>query len=148
MKIHFICTGNSYRSRLAEAYLNSKQINGIEAFSSGTGIDKRNGPIGWPAERILQKTGLSLFMSPSSIQTTKKLLDSGDFTVFMDESHFKYAERLGFSAKNYEIWEIPDFSLEIIEDFKGYDRDIEFMKISENTFKVIKEKVDELVKKL
>jgi protein-tyrosine-phosphatase len=35
MRVHFVCTGNLYRSRMAEAYLRSKAIPGLEVTSSG-----------------------------------------------------------------------------------------------------------------
>ncbi len=36
MTIHFICRGNSFRSIIAEAYLNSLKINDLVVFSSGS----------------------------------------------------------------------------------------------------------------
>jgi protein-tyrosine-phosphatase len=36
MTIHFICRGNAFRSIIAEAYLESLQIAGLKAMSSGT----------------------------------------------------------------------------------------------------------------
>ena len=36
MIIHFICRGNSFRSIIAEAYLNSLEVKGWSVFSSGT----------------------------------------------------------------------------------------------------------------
>jgi len=39
--IHFVCTGNVYRSRLAEVYCASMSISGIRVISSGiaAGLD-------------------------------------------------------------------------------------------------------------
>ena len=36
MIIHFICRGNSFRSIIAEAYLNSLKINDLVVLSSGS----------------------------------------------------------------------------------------------------------------
>jgi protein-tyrosine-phosphatase len=36
MRVHFICRGNVYRSRIAEAYLKSLELEGLEVLSSGT----------------------------------------------------------------------------------------------------------------
>src|SRR5262247_385621 len=36
MLIHFICRGNSFRSIIAEAYLNSLKFKNLKAISSGT----------------------------------------------------------------------------------------------------------------
>lgn len=38
--IHFVCRGNNFRSRLAEAYLNSKKLPGIKVISSGIEAEK------------------------------------------------------------------------------------------------------------
>lgn len=39
MKIHFICRGNVLRSLIAETYLRSLQLQGVEVMSSGTNVD-------------------------------------------------------------------------------------------------------------
>ena len=145
MTVHFICTGNSFRSRLAEAYLNSKQLKNIKVISSGTATNKRNGPIGWPTERIFQNTDLTLFMSPISIQTTKELLDKGDLTIFMKQNHYDFAKSLGFLSQNYQIWDVEDL---IFSDYDGENKDMKIINASEEIFKIIKGKVDELAQNL
>src|ERR1035437_2585277 len=131
MTVHFICTGNSYRSRLAETYLNSKKINNIKAISSGINAEQT---IGWIALRIIQNNKLSSYLLTSCQQTTGKLLKEGDFTVFMEEEHHKFCKNLGFSSNNYEIWGIHDILSEISEEEK--------IKQSDKTFAEIKNKVD------
>ena len=44
MTIHFICTGNIYRSRLAEAYCASKRVAGLCVLSSGIGTKLKESP--------------------------------------------------------------------------------------------------------
>jgi protein-tyrosine-phosphatase len=43
MTIHFICTGNIYRSRLAETYCASKGVPGLFVSSSGIGTKLNRG---------------------------------------------------------------------------------------------------------
>jgi protein-tyrosine-phosphatase len=137
MLVHFVCTGNSYRSRLAEAYLSSKQIPDMFSISSGIRV---NNFLSWVALRIIQNNNLP---DPSLIacrQTTKELLEKGDFTVFLEEEHFEFCKKIGFTSKKYEIWNIKDLPLGIT--------DIERIKISEQAFNAIRENVDKLILKL
>lgn len=137
MTVHFVCTGNSYRSRLAETYLNSKKINNIKAISSGINTDQT---ISWIALRIIQNNKLFSHLSASCQQTTGKLLKKGDFTVFMEEKHYKFCENLGFLSNNFEIWGIHDLLPEMSEEEK--------IKQSDKTFAEIKKKVDKLVSRV
>ena len=149
MKIHFVCTGNVYRSRLAEAYLKSKQLPDVEVSSSGilAQLDYDiNGPIGWVAMRILQNQKLIPYMSNMSTQTTPELLDTADLIIFMKGNHHTFSKNeLGFVKENYEIWDIPD-----IDDLPGFENftDMDAITASEQTFRDIKEKVEDLVKRL
>ncbi len=149
MTIHFVCTGNVYRSRLAEAYLNSKQLSKIHVSSSGilAKIDyPTNGPIFWGAMRLLQKYNLIPFMSPMPQQTTLALLQGADRIIFMRGNHHQFSrDELGWIGENFEIWDIPD-----LDDLPGFE-DLSAVNVidqTEKTFTDIQEKVDVLVKKL
>src|SRR3990172_2322262 len=137
MIIHFVCTGNAYRSRLAEAYVNSKNLEEISAISSGIAPDTY---MSWLAIRIIQKKNLAKPASAFCQHTTDELLKKGDFTVFMEDHHYDYAKNLGFNSDKYEIWDIPDLP-------PGID-DNERIKITEETFEKIKTKTDDLLKRL
>ena len=149
MKIHFVCTGNVYRSRLAEAYLNSKQLPNIEADSSGIFANENyefHGPIYWSAMRLIDRKHLAPFMSRMSTQTTLDLLHSADLIIFLKGNHHEFSKNeLGFIKENYEIWDIPD-----LDDEPNYDilSDENILRISERTFTTIQEKVDDLVERL
>lgn len=151
MLIHFICRGNSYRSRLAEAYLNSKQIQGLNIISTGITASKNiNGPISWPAARIAKRNNLINFMFPSWRETTKDLLNKSDLVVFMTKHHLDFCrENLNFGSHNYEVWEIGDLEKYGLRDCgESYQEDLKIMEMSDMTFNEIKKKVDELVLKL
>ncbi len=86
LSIHIVCTGNIYRSRLAEAYLKAKQLPYLSFSSSGTEVtlaSKENGPISWYAMRLMSKYHLIPFMSFFSQQTTVQLLRQADIVIFM-----------------------------------------------------------------
>lgn len=145
MIVHFVCVGNVYRSRLGEAYLNSKQLKGIKAISSGLAADRNSrGPISWYAQRLIQKNNLVNYESPNWQKTTRELLQKGDLTIFMGKAYFEYCKNnLNFSSQKYEIWNIPDVDNASFAKGEAY-----VMEISERTFEDIKHKVDELVNKL
>ncbi len=137
MIIHFICTGNSYRSRLAEAYLNSKNLPNIKTISSGINPDKF---ISWITLRIIQQNGLSDYISSSCQKTTKQLLKKGDFTVFMTSEHYKFCKNnLGFNSLSFEAWDIYDLPPKI--------DDIERIKLSEETYRKIKKNIETMLAK-
>ncbi len=119
MKIHFVCTANTFRSRLAEAYLNSKKIPGISASSSGIEATKNeNGPISWYAQRIIEQNKLVPFEKLTWTQSTKELLESQDIVIFMQKWHFDQAvAKFKFMGKNCKIWDIEDVThKEYLED--------------------------------
>jgi len=151
MIIHFICKGNVYRSRLAEAYLNSRQLPNLKSFSSGIiAATNGNGIISWYAQRIIEKENLVLFESPGWQQTTKEILAQADFTVFMLEEFYDHCrQKLGFTPKNYEIWDIKDIG-EFLLSSTGMlpINEMENIQASEETFKLIKEKIDDLISRL
>lgn len=149
MNIHFVCTGNVYRSRLAEAYLNSKQLPNIEATSSGVlaAINYDfHGPIYWAAMRLIEQYHLAPFMSPMSTQTTLELLHNADLIIFMKGNHHEFSKRqLGFLKENFEVWDIPD-----LDDLPEYYSmtDAKMLDATEQTFTLIRKEVDKLSKRL
>ena len=142
MTIHFVCRGNTYRSRLAETYLNSKGLPDIKAISSGIEADNNfSGSITWYVQRIIQKNHLQNFAKPMWQETTKKLLNNTDFTVFMQKDIYNYcSSNLGFNNKNFEVWEINDLT-------EAYDTDEEKIKETERIYLEIKQRVDNLLAK-
>jgi protein-tyrosine-phosphatase len=110
MNVHFVCVGNSYRSRLAEAVLNALAISGMRATSSGThASDNENGPISWYGARLLKNHGLIPFMSPSWTQTTPSMLAAAGLVVFMADGCRRWcSEQLGHAGTDCEVWQVAD----------------------------------------
>lgn len=142
MIIHFVCLGNVYRSRLAEAYFNSKKIDGIEVISSGINASENgNRPISWLTQRLFEVDKLVPFQKSNWTQTTKQLLNSAGLTIFFDKKYYQYCvENFRFNSSNFEIWEIADLDGNINDHG-------EKIKKTEETFELIRQKVDDLIER-
>ena len=110
MTVHFICTGNIYRSRLAEAYCASKGVPGLCVLSSGIGTKLNRGiPIASYAARALRERGLEHFAAPSWQQTTATLVRASDVLVFMERAQYRFCKDwLDPVRQTVETWDIPD----------------------------------------
>jgi protein-tyrosine-phosphatase len=151
MLIHFICTGNVYRSRLAEACLNAKQLPGVSATSSGirASLDE-NGPITWFAEDILDRRGLLQFTASTWTQTDAESLAAADHIVFMMEEHRSFCEQnFLVDGRQLSVWGVPDLDIVQIPATAGPDeRDALLLLAAEHTFERISALVDALVLEL
>ena len=110
MKIHFVCTGNVYRSRLAEAWCASRQIPGIEVSSSGIAAGRESpAPISPWAAAELDRHGLASFAARHWQRTTPELIAASDVVVFMESKHREFCrEWVEPGRQRIEIWEIED----------------------------------------
>jgi protein-tyrosine-phosphatase len=138
MTIHFICTGNIYRSRLAEAYCASKGVQGLSVSSSGIGTKLNRGiPIAVYAVRVLRERGIERFAAPSWQQTTAALIRASDVLVFMEREHYNFCtDWLDPVRQTVEIWDIPDV---------GPVDAASVMTKVEQTFEMIRARTDKLL---
>lgn len=145
INIHFVCTGNIYRSRLAEAYLNSKQLPDIKVNSSGVEAGKSEQvDITWYTLKIIEKNNLLPFISPTFQKTNESLLSKADMIIFMTKYHYDYCvTNLNYNSTNYEIWGVEDMTAKILS--MGTE---ETIAEASKTFQLIKNKVDNFVENL
>jgi protein-tyrosine-phosphatase len=138
MTIHFICTGNIYRSRLAEAYCASKGLPGLRVASSGIGTALNGGvPIAPYAARVLNERGLECFAAPSWQQTTATLVQTSDVLVFMEREHQRFCEDwIEPIRQRVEVWDIQDV---------GPVDAAEIMNKVERTFEMIRQRTEMLL---
>ena len=110
MRIHFICTGNIYRSRLAEAYCASRCVPGTHIFSSGIGAGANGDAAISPyAADLLTQYGLNSYAAPGWQRTTADLVHASDVLVFMETEHRRFCESwLEPARQKFEVWEIED----------------------------------------
>jgi len=110
MIIHFICTGNMYRSRIAEACCASKCLKGLQVRSSGIGTAFNGGGAISPyAAQVLHEYGIERFASPLWKQTTAASVRDSDVLIFMEPQHEQFCRAwIDYARHLVEVWNIPD----------------------------------------
>jgi protein-tyrosine-phosphatase len=148
MRVHFICNGNAYRSRMAQAYFQSLHT-GIEAISSGTRADKsrdRNVPVvvDFTAD-FLRRHGVDPSgLNPHPVQLTQEMLQKGDVTVVINDIALDLAKKVVTLPTDVRVWDISDVEE---QDAKG-EEVLERGAHTERIFVKIKQNVDELAREL
>ena len=111
MKIHFICRGNVLRSIIAETYLDSLRLAGLEVSSSGVLVDYAN-----PSEQGFFANTISLlalhdiagFAKSKPDQLIQDRVVGQDITVCMNRRVFDEAiEKVALPIDTI-IWDITD----------------------------------------
>jgi len=112
MNIHFICRGNVFRSLIAETYLHSLQLSGIDAISSGTNVNWDD-----PQEKeyfantltLLERHGIKEFAKTTPEQLTQDRIDTHhDVIVLMNQRVIDEARNITTLPGNIKNWNIID----------------------------------------
>jgi protein-tyrosine-phosphatase len=138
MRIHFICTGNIYRSRLAEAYCTYRCSPGIHVFSSGIAAGKNGDALISPyAAEVLNQFDLGPFASAKWQRTTEELVRASDVLVFMESEHRRFCKDwIEPARQRVEVWEVEDI---------GPIPEAEIAEKVQETFEVIRQRTDTLL---
>ena len=138
MRIHFICTGNIYRSRLAEAYCNSRCVLGLQVSSSGIAAGREGDAAISPyAADVLARYGLRSHAAAHWQRTTPALVQASDVLVFMESEHRSFCEEwIDATRQRIEVWGIEDV---------GPIAQTEIANKVERTFTIIRQRTDSLM---
>ena len=113
-RLHFVCNGNVFRSRIAEGYMRSFNLPNLEISSSGLSYDATYGNTHYTlspyALDIAKKYGFQQYLSPHPTQTTQKLIDSADLVVYLYPGVLKSAKEIfHVDERKSLVWNVPDF---------------------------------------
>jgi protein-tyrosine phosphatase len=116
-KVLFICTGNFYRSRFAEAVFNfhaDKRNLGWQAYSRGLAIHWADGVLSPLTATALSVRQIPLrYTGSTRIQLTRKDLESADIRIALDKAEHlpMMEEQFPDWSQRVEYWEIPDMPM-------------------------------------
>jgi protein-tyrosine-phosphatase len=112
MIVHFICRGNSFRSIIAEAYLNSLEVNGWSVLSSGTvgALHKAQNLVFYQMTlELLEKHGIQEFAKADyGDQLTQPRLEEADITVCMNQRIYDECLQIVTFPASPRVWSVAD----------------------------------------
>lgn len=143
--IHFVCLGNLYRSRMAEAILKSLHLSQYSVMSSGVIADQTAAAllISQCAHDVLEDEQLLSYTKRKKSQLTQARLDRADITIFMNREVYSECLRRGLKPPNRSyIWDINDIKRTNYTPAQYRD---EILPEAKRTFSYIKRHILDLV---
>ena len=147
MITHFICRGNSFRSIIAEAYLNSLEIKDSRVLSSGTtaASDKARNLVSYRITLdLLEKHGIREFAKAGyGDQLTQSRMEKADITVCMNQRVYDGCLRCVTFPASPRIWAVADIGepgrISNAESDRKFYREEAYQEIVKNVDRLISE---------
>jgi protein-tyrosine-phosphatase len=112
VSIHFICRGNSFRSIIAEAYLNSLGVGGWSVLSSGTtaALDKARNLVYYRKTlALLEEHGIREFAKADyGEQLTQSRLEKADIAICMNQRVYGECLQIVAFPASPRVWSVAD----------------------------------------
>jgi len=109
-KIHFVCRGNTFRSRLAAAYMDTVSGKQFAVSSSGIAALQATPKIVESYTKAVARTfGLTHGITDAKTQTTNQLLAEADVIVFMNKDVYDDTQKeYEFDIRKTVVWHVAD----------------------------------------
>lgn len=145
MIVQFVCRGNAFRSIIAEAYMKSLRLPGVNILSSGTRASfyKESNAENFPKTLdLLRKHGINQYAKDHYAEDlNQELLDGADVVIFLNKIAYDEAAELFNLPEKIYIWDVTDLG----EPGRVPEDEQQREAFSEDVYMEIVENVDSLV---
>lgn len=144
--IYFVCRGNTYRSRLAAAYMAGVLDDRFVVSSSGIATHHaRTQTSELYTKLVAEANGLDYQIHSHKTQTTSELLTAADVIIFMNKDVYDEAvQTYRFDTRKAQVWQVADVDPELKAHLLASHRQQDLADIAAHTFKKIRRLCNEL----